>query len=561
MLRRSVLSTPYWTLVLLVAAGIAFSDPGPWSVSPDIVPPQGRYFARKSYVPQPLPRFETTRQKLPSPIYDENPVWVELYWKAWEIAFRNFYEPTRQNGFVSPYIDAAFNQNIFLWDTCFLTMFCNVAHPLVPGICSLDNFYAKQYDDGEICREISRVNGRDFVQWVNREGNGLFSRWGWDTDEGSLPVKYRGRPEPTPPPVLTLDALNHPLLAWAELESFRTTGDRERLRMVYEPLVRYYGALQKYLRQGNGLYITDWASMDNSPRNPYLRHGGNGVDISCEMALFARQLSYIARLIGKADDARRYSDEADALSAIINREMWDDDRKFYFDLQHDGRRAPVKTIAAYWALISGVASRDQALALAAELGNPATFGRLNRVPTLAADEEGYDPNGGYWRGAVWTPTQMMVIRGLERYGYTDLARQIAIEHLTLVGRVYRRTGTIWENYAPDSIRQGSPARDNFVGWSGVGPILFLIEYAIGLQPDAPRNEIVWNLRSDARCGCERYRFNGRVVSLLAEPGPDGPSKPRISVESDGALTLRIVRGVREKTYRIKPGKQTFTFPD
>ena len=53
--------------------------------------------------------------------------------------------------------------------------------------------------------------------------------------------------------------------------------------MVYEPLVRYYRALQTYIRQGNGLYMTDWASMDNSPRNEYLAQGGTAVDTSSQM--------------------------------------------------------------------------------------------------------------------------------------------------------------------------------------------------------------------------------------------------------------------------------------
>ena len=109
------------------------------------------------------------RIELPSPIFDENPVYVEMYWKAWELAFRNFYEPRPGSGFVSQFIDAAFNQNIFLWDTCFMTMFCNYGHPLVPGIGSLDNFYAKQYEDGEICREIDRATGQDFAPWRNVE--------------------------------------------------------------------------------------------------------------------------------------------------------------------------------------------------------------------------------------------------------------------------------------------------------------------------------------------------------------------------------------------------------
>ena len=260
-------------------------------------PAQGMYFAKKQYVPKPLPTFAETKGKLPSPIYDENPLYVQMYWKTWELGFRNFYEPKPGSGFVSQFIDAAFNENIFLWDTCFLTMFCNYGHPLVPGIGSLDNFYAKQYEDGEICREINRTTGRDYVEWVNREQKDLFSRW------SHFSVTYAGRDVPKPPPHLTLDALNHPIFAWAELESVRVTGDRSRLKLVYEPLVRYYRALQKYIRQGNGLYMTDWASMDNSPRNPYLEKGGTAVDTSSQMVLFGNQLAEIADLLGKKDEA------------------------------------------------------------------------------------------------------------------------------------------------------------------------------------------------------------------------------------------------------------------
>ena len=33
--------------------------------------------------------------------------------------------------------------------------------------------------------------------------------------------------------------------------------------------------------------MTDWASMDNSPRNPHLARGGCAVDTSSQMAMFA----------------------------------------------------------------------------------------------------------------------------------------------------------------------------------------------------------------------------------------------------------------------------------
>jgi glycogen debranching enzyme len=512
---------------------------------------QGRYFARKEYVPKPLPVFAETKDKLPAPIYDENPNYVSCYWKAWELAFRNFHEPAPQSGYISQFIDAAFNQNIFLWDTCFLTMFCDYAHPYVPGIRSLDNFYAKQHEDGEICREINRTTGKDFAPWVNIEGKPLFSRWGynWDKGQKQVDIVYRGRSVPTPAPKLTLDSLNHPIFAWAELESHRITADKARLELVWQPLVKYHEALEKYLMQGNGLYITDSASMDNATRNIYIKSGGTGIDISSEMVLFARNLSEIAGILGKRRQARQYRRKADELAELINKLMWDDKRAFYFDLSLDGKRAPVKSIAAFWTLLANVASKSQAAALAAELDNPATFGTLHCVPTLAADEPGFNPNGGYWNGAIWAPTEKMVVRGLENYGYDELAREVAMNHLHNVVEVYKETGTLWENYAPQSMSRGKPSRGDFVGWTGIGPIAFLIEYAIGVKADAAANVVTWDIRSPKRVGVEKFWFGGKTVSLLSRE-PDARGTRGVSVLSDGDFRLKIRFNGKTKTINV-----------
>src|ERR1043166_518441 len=77
----------------------------------------GRYFARKRYVPQPLPRFAEMVTKLPKPIFDEEPGFVRCYWKAWELAFAHFRQPQPASPFVSNYIDEGFNSSLFLWDT------------------------------------------------------------------------------------------------------------------------------------------------------------------------------------------------------------------------------------------------------------------------------------------------------------------------------------------------------------------------------------------------------------------------------------------------------------
>lgn len=502
--------------------------------------------------------FAESRGKLPAPIYDENPAYLECYWKTWEVAFQHFRLPTKENGFVSAYIDMDFNQNIFFWDTCLMTMFCNCTHGLTPGIASLDNFYVKQHDTGEICREISRVTGLDMELWTNHEDKPLFSRCGWGgwdmRNLGPTPVEYVGRNAPTHNPRCTLDALNHPIAAWAEVESYRTTGDRERLRRIWLPLTRYYAAFQTYLRQGNGLYMTDWASMDNSQRNLHLDRGGTAVDTSAQMALFANNLSEIAVVLGKKEDAAKYHSEAITLSQEINSLMWDGERRFFFDLSVEGKRGKVKTAAAFWTLLAGVANPHQARALAAELENPATFKTLHRVPSLAADESEFAPGGEYWRGSVWTPLNMMIVRGLDRYGFTNLARQIALNHLDNVTAVYLDTGAIWENYAPTQVARGDGALRDLVGFSGVGPITFLLEYAIGLRPDAPNRALTWTIGSNHRVGCERYRFGGLVMSLVCEPA-DSAGRRELRVESSGDFRLRVLLDGLPYGFDVRTGKQ------
>ncbi|MCC7086317.1 MAG: hypothetical protein IT427_15040 [Pirellulales bacterium] len=505
-----------------------------------------------------LADFAETRDKLPAPIYDENLAYLDCYWKTWEVAFQHFRLPTEENGFVSAYIDMDFNEHVFLFDSCLMTMFCNCAQGLTPGIASLDNFYGKQHDTGEICREISRMTGCDFDHWINHEDQPLFSRCGWGgwdlRNLGPTPVSYRGRNAPMPNPRCTLDALNHPVAAWAELESFRATGDRERLRRVWSPLTRYYAALKTYLRQGNGLYMTDWASMDNSQRNMHLDHGGTAVDTSAEMVLFARCLAEMADELGKPEDAAKCRADARVLAGQINSLMWDDKRRFYFDLSVDGQRGTVKTIAAFWTLLAGVASPHQARALASELQNPATFKTLHRVPSLAADESKFAPGGEYWCGSVWTPMNLMVVRGLDRYGFTNLSREIAVNHLDNVTAVYLDTGAIWENYAPVRIARGDGALRDLVGFSGIGPITFLLEYAIGLRPDAPNRALTWTIRSDQRVGCERYRFGGLVTSLVCESA-DSDGGRELRVESSGDHRLRVLLDGRPYGFDVKAGKQ------
>lgn len=517
---------------------------------------RGMYYSKKEYSDLELFDFEAIKHKLPSPIIANGENYLECYWYALQVAFKNVHKPTEESGFVSNFVDAAFNNNIFMWDTVFITMFCNILHPHIPGIRSLDNFYVKQFDDGEIPREIIRDTGKDFPFWTNSGRHNLYSYFhnnyghrklmkgdgsGYDVEDFYFP-KLDRKPETIP--YLTLDNLNHPIMAWAELESYKHTGDFKRIKEVFLPLLKYYESLNMHLKKANGLYVTDWATMDNSPRNKYL---GCGVDITCEMVLFAKNLVTMIEVIKEkfpSEDIDYYSEievnlesEMAATTKIINEYMWDKETKFYFDVTNNNEMTNIKTIAAYWSLLSDVADDEKVVSLVEWLNDKNTFNRIHRVPVCSADAEGYNPEGGYWRGSVWAPTNTMVIRGLEQRGYYELAKEIALNHLDNIIQIFKDTGTIWENYPPDAVNSGDADKIDFVGWSGIAPILYLIEHKIGIKGDATRNEITWTIdETISKSGCEKYWFNNNYINLLCEINDD---EATITVTGQNQFDLRI----------------------
>jgi len=41
---------------------------------------RGIYFSKKEYIEESIPTFETIKDKLPSPVLEDNKDWIELYW-------------------------------------------------------------------------------------------------------------------------------------------------------------------------------------------------------------------------------------------------------------------------------------------------------------------------------------------------------------------------------------------------------------------------------------------------------------------------------------------------
>src|SRR5262245_1965147 len=101
--------------------------------------------------PTELPSYVQARERLPDPFWSDHAATIACYWRAWELAFGNLKQPDAQNGFCSNYCDTAFNGNLFMWDSAFITCFGVYGRRAFNFQGTLDNFYRKQHLDGFIC--------------------------------------------------------------------------------------------------------------------------------------------------------------------------------------------------------------------------------------------------------------------------------------------------------------------------------------------------------------------------------------------------------------------------
>ena len=444
---------------------------------------------------------------VPEPVLKNDSMLVELYYAAWQMAWNKITRGTSQNGFVNFYMDEGFNEQIYQWDTNFMAAFAVYASNLFPAIQSLDNFYNRQREDGYIQRVYNESTGKE--------------------------VTEPSKDEPL---------INPPLFAWIEWRYYQITGDKSRFKDVLPHLVKYHDWLNRNVRDsvGLGLYYTTQlgSGMDNAPR-PNVGKAG-WIDLSSQMALAAKMIVNIATIIGDNKTVLKFTDEYSRIVNLINQLCWDEETQFYYDLSEDGKLSKVMHVGGFWALLSETATHDRAEALFKHLGNPEEFWRPHMVPTLAANQSGYDSSGHYWLGGVWAPTNYMVVKGLEEYGEQELADQIAQNHIYKMAEVYyefqpdeekiafeERYGdgyqTIWECYSPEFPEPATRwdntfySRQDFVGWSGLGPIAMLIENVIGIKMNLRQNQITWRINRTDKHGIKNLNYLDGKVSLLVEP--------------------------------------------
>ena len=206
-----------------------------------------------------------------------------------------------------------------------------------------------------------------------------------------------------------------------------------------------------------------WDDVEWDPEHQVLAM--SAVDLCSYRALDLACLSRIARILGDGPTARRLDAMYHRLAETMNRTLWDEAAGLYLDELPCGRSQRVAA-SHFLPLTAGIPSRRRARRMADVLRDPARFWGDWVLPTIARDDPAF-ADQQYWRGSIWPPMNYLVLQGLRRYGFDDLASDLAWKGARMFLADRRRTGFCRENF---DARTGRGCGQRFQSW---GPLFAL----------------------------------------------------------------------------------------
>jgi alpha,alpha-trehalase len=196
-------------------------------------------------------------------------------------------------------------------------------------------------------------------------------------------------------------------------------------RQVYRGLSRHYDIN----------YLHDLAEAesgwDMTPRFDRRALNFLPVDLNALLYKYETDFAKAARIFDDKRTAAYWDDAAAQRKAAMDELMWDSVHGLYYDYNYvKQKRGGTSSLASYYPLWAGMASEKQAAALVKSLRKFEHKGGLSTTDAL--------PLGQFVLGSLptqwaypngWAPLHFLVVKGLERYGYHQDARRVAMKWL------------------------------------------------------------------------------------------------------------------------------------
>ena len=271
-----------------------------------------------------------------------------------------------------------------------------------------------------------------------------------------------------------------PWYAWQNWEVYKITGDKKFLKEMYRSSEKFYNYYVSN-RDSDGDGLCEWGAhaVLESVRDARVAvwdevawpSNFEGMDLNCMLVYEAKALADMAKELRLKDEEDRWRKDAATRASLINSTMWDPETGFYYHVDkadndftfketNDLKREEIIGFLPLWA---GIASEEQVKKLVDKLTDPDKFWRNYGVPSLSASDSYYNPKG-YWNGPVWVEWDFLIVHGLLKYGYKDLARELVDRVSANMVAQLQKDHQLWEFYSPDD--QWAGYHKQYI-WAGI----------------------------------------------------------------------------------------------
>lgn len=240
-------------------------------------------------------------------------------------------------------------------------------------------------------------------------------------------------------------------------------------RQIFRGLSRYYDVN----------YLHDLAEAesgwDMTPRFSRKALNYLPVDLNALLYKYETDFARAAEIAGDSKAVTSWKHRAAERKAAMDDLMWSPSRNFYYDYDYvRGRRGTVSSLAGFYPMWAGMVDKDQAAWLVKSLKRFENKGGLattdiqfnQRLPGQIPGVGGNTPvQWAYPNG--WAPLHLMIIQGLQRYGYHQEAQRIATKWLKTNLTWFNKEGVFLEKYnvvSPDK----PPAKGVYPSQTGFG---------------------------------------------------------------------------------------------
>lgn len=213
-------------------------------------------------------------------------------------------------------------------------------------------------------------------------------------------------------------------------------------RLVHKGLSRYYD-----INMTHDLAEAE-SGWDYTPR--FGRHALNYLPVDLNALLYKYEMDFAraARLLDDKADAAKWEKAAKIRKETMIKLMWESGKGMFYDYNYvKGKRGNVSSLASYYPMWMGMVDGRQAQAMVKALRRFEQKGGLATTDVV--------PLGQYVPGSMptqwaypngWAPLQYIVVKGLQRYGYHEDARRIAMKWLNANLTWFNEHGVFLEKY-------------------------------------------------------------------------------------------------------------------